>query len=272
MIDIIKKRSEIVANKKVFSIEKLESPKIYVLYLLNGDDIVFINKIADYKKYIEEKKNHFIFTHYFIEELEIEDAANYVAELVLKLKPIYNNNVPLSSKYISYIQAKDKYGVYKNVFRKIWKEHGEQLMFEDRMYIETQIIQDITGQFKEYHKNLPKLGTGRIILKKNYIEIDIGGYQHAILFDEKGIKKNALVNSFPDWQEIYDSLIHNQKNHLTVISIIDTETFEVIGKDGKKYTLNAKDKDIVWRIDYEWTSMEHVIEMLEKSKKNGENQ
>ena len=88
MIDIIKKQSEIVANKKVFSIEKLECPKIYILYLLNGDDIVFVTKTADYKKYIEEKKNHLRFTHYFIEELEVEEATNYVAELVLKLKPM----------------------------------------------------------------------------------------------------------------------------------------------------------------------------------------
>jgi hypothetical protein len=234
--------------------------------LLNGDDIVFVTKTADYKKYIEEKKNHLRFTHYFIEELEVEEATNYVAELVLKLKPIFNNSVPINSKYISSEKAKNKYSVPKNEFKMIWKEFGEQLLFEDRMYIETQIIQDITGQFKENHRDLPKVGRGRIILKENYVKSHTGGLQHTILFDENGIERDAFVESGPDWQEVYDCLIHNQENHLTVINIIDTETFEAIDKNGKKYTLSANDIDTVWKIDYEWTDMDWVIKILEKQK------
>lgn len=268
-MDIIKKKAQVLDTKILVNVKELK--KEYVVYLINNQDIIYIGKTGEYAKYIVEKADRYIFTHYAIEEFLGNSIDDYVAELILNIQPINNKSVPKNNKYISITQCKNKYGIYASKFKKIWNEVGKQLEINKIKYIETQIVQDYTGIFKEYHKDMPKRNS-RIILIKDKKDIVGDGWGVIVktLYNDEGEAVRAMVDEEIDWNEAYKNYIHNQKHYLYVNQIIDSEIFEATNKEfTKKYMLNAKDKDSVWTEGKEYISLEHIVEKMEKQNYRG---
>ncbi len=263
-MDILRKSQEILKNKIEFNRVDKEISTIYIIYFINNDDIVYIGKSADHKKYIEDKKDNFLFTHYSLEKVNVDIADNYMAELVIKLEPINNKAIPKNTKYISAYSAKEKYGVYKPEFKKLWNSEGEKLTFNSNIILEINIIQDATGQFKANHPDLPKQHVSNIIFTEDYMPLPHGGHEFKTLFDKDGNEVNALVDIKSTWKEMYDMYMHNYDKQMNVHKIIDTESFEAMDNKGKKYTLYAKDKGKVWTNNFEWINLEDIIHNMKE--------
>lgn len=272
-MDIIVKKKDIVANKSPYVSINTTNSKTYILFLLNDDnDIVHICRTIDFHEKLKEKKTKILFTHYSVEEIDTDIANDYLAELIIKFNPFGNTSVPSNNKFLSHHQAKEKYRINKTEFKKIWKEHGDKLMFEDRYYIEAKIIQDALGQFEEYHKDMPKVNGKYIILKKNILSYEsFGGLELQTLYNEDEEPVEAYADAEIDWQEIHDRYMHNQNHALNVTEVIDTVNFIAEDKDGKTYSLNANDKDSTWCFIFNYLDLSHIENMLKEQNSDASN-
>lgn len=225
-MDIIKKLSDLKASKIKIAKESTSEVKYFIVYFFHDEDIVYIGKTSNAMKYTVERLEKYNATAYSHEELSEDEVDNYLAELVLELKPIYNKTVPKNTKYISSSVAKDRYFIYKPEFKKLCEEH-EGYRYINQHYISKDVFDSIYAR-EPYHKDMPKIGR-RINLLKDFLDnpIDIyGGYVEEYLYDEDMNSVAALRNKECDPKNNYKNFIELEKKELEVIDVIDSNTFE----------------------------------------------
>lgn len=248
-MDILKKQEEL-KDKKIEILENIDEEivRYFVVYLFHNDDIVYIGRTTNYIEYVKERKDKYNATHYTIEEINVNEIDNYIAELILELQPIYNNQLPnANTKYISSNMAKKDYRIGKPEIKKIYKEYGGY-EFRNSIYIKKTIFNDIFAK-TPYHKDMPKIGK-KIYLVDNYKMAHInqfGGVVQDTLFDEDGNEVEAFVNYVPDVKKEYESVKYLEDKKYEVIELIDSETFEAVNYDnGKRVVLKASDSSYTW--------------------------
>ncbi|MFA6887682.1 MAG: hypothetical protein WCQ65_12035 [Fermentimonas sp.] len=98
----------------------------YIIFLWANDVIMRIDRINSItiNKYLYDKSKTGFYTHYSLENVNESNADNKKAEYILKYKPGDNNTLPYNNMFISNHQARSKYKVYKNDFKKMIKESG----------------------------------------------------------------------------------------------------------------------------------------------------
>jgi len=246
-MDIIKKTQELVAKRIDINSSEPDTVKYFIVYLLNGEDIVYIGRTSNAQEYLEEKKKKYSFTHYSIDEVDSTAVDNYLAETILSFQPIYNRNIPKNTKYISNNLAKQKYFISKLEFRKIFQEYGG-FKYKSSLYIEKKIFDDIYAQ-EPYHENMPKIGNF-INLKVDYNAAPInihGGHVIDTLYDKEGTEVQALRDFMPNYKEEYKNLNYLEGKEYEVVSLIDSSTFEAIQKStGIKTVFKAENKSKPW--------------------------
>lgn len=241
-MDYLKKQLDIIDSKKLIVDKEVEQVEYFIVYFMHDRDIVYIGKTSNVFEYVHERKDKYSATHYNTEKVSIDNADNYLAEMILNIKPIHNKNIPKNTKYISNNQAKDKYFIHKPDFRKVFNEHGG-VQYKSLLYIEKQIFDDIFAK-EPYHEDMPKIGR-RVNLVSDIDKAPIclhWGNEFRFLKDEEGNDVEALVDAKPDWKQNYKNMTYLQENEYEVINLIDTETFEAVCiSNGTKKTFRATD-------------------------------
>ncbi|WP_428739826.1 hypothetical protein [Sulfurimonas sp.] len=254
-MDVNYKLKQLQNSKVAYTKELSEQDFIYVIYMFNKDSVVYIGKSSNYIKYLSDRSEKLFFTHYAIEEVNTKEADNLIAEMVFKLNPM-GNQYPKSTKYISHNQAKIKYNLNKDEFKKLWKQQTEQLQYESQMILEVEVIQNYTGQLQPKHPYLPKEGELILLIKdedEDYYA-SWNSYSDSIAFDLDGNEIDVKVKSYTkDELQIIDQK-YKYKSY-EVDEIIDHETFTAYNvAQGVRITLKVEQRGKTWehnyRIDY----------------------
>lgn len=282
-MDSIKKRAEIIDNKK--SLNGINSsPAQYVVYFLNSsDDIVYVGKktgtMHDVELYVIERAEKYFSIAYYVEIIEYDDLDDALAERILAFEPIFNKTLPTNNRFISINQAKDKYRIGKREFSQMAKRHGSYT-FGTMIYILKSVFDDEVGQSQPYHKEMPKEGGSVVLIADmDVIDYQVKHYGHWYHFlsnqmqsieetsTEDGSRITTIVNSVVPADEVYERLQLIQKNMWHVSHIIDHESFEIT-KDGVKKTLQMLSLGEVWVKAPSWETINDISLRYSESMRN----
>ncbi len=271
-MDAIKKRAEVVDNKKLLDGTNC-SPAKYVVYFLNtSDDIVYIGKktgtMHDVELYVLERADKYFSIAYYAEIIEFEDLDDALAERILVFEPIFNKSVPANNRFISINQAKDKYRIGKREFSQMAKRHGSYT-FGTMVYILKSLFDDEVGQSQPYHKEMPKEGWKVVLIADMDIDFMIKKYGSWSYFlnsriqsieesnIEDGSRITTIIDSSVPADELYERLQIIQKRMWVVSRIIDHESFEIT-KDGAKKTLRMIGFGEEWVKAPSWGTIDEI--------------
>jgi len=264
-MDILKIIDRVKQGKKPIDSIYGNPDKIFAIFLMDANNIVYIGKTTNPHKYVEERAGKIPCTHYFVEEVGVDEINEYLAEIFLLLKPIHNRFMPKNKKYISVYQAKKLYRIDKRDFRKIWKAHGRQFEKEGVLYIEQQIIEDVLGR-GAYSEDMPKIDT-HIMRTKDYCSLsNIGGWSPKILYDSDGNEIEALT--IPDEDEIQEQknmICQNIIKKSYIVTQISSEGYFLAYNEYSKKTEKffVDEKDQVWQEVFEF-EYQSCLEYLAK--------
>jgi hypothetical protein len=242
MLDKIKKHEQVVsAKQKIFNAEKNDDI-VNIVFVLHNDDIVYLGRTQGVPAvYAFEKSKQYHATHFYYEQVSASDVDNYLAELILKFQPMYNNRVPKNTKFISSHLAKEKYFISKAEFKKIYKEFGGY-KFNTLLFIEKKIFDDVFAISQPYHENMPKLGT-YINLQKDYLlyPLDLREQDHNRYINEDGAIVDEFINYPENPEQKYKNLQKLQELKYEVVQHLDSIHFKAINQEGVAVVLSAGD-------------------------------
>ena len=259
-MDIFKKKSEIISNKRnVAGVENSDNDCI-VYFLNDSDDIVYIGRKDgtdnEVVTYVVERADKYSAVSFYSERIVKENANDAHAERVLIFEPIFNKNVPQNDKFISINQAKEKYRIGKRDFGRMAKQHGSY-SFGSMIYILKSVFDDEIGMSQPFDKNMPKEWNEIIFLNgENYgFMATKNGYWDSYLYDRKQNMEESvsddgsLITTITEppfnVQASYNRLQNILNNLWTVSKIIDYQTFEAKRGSNKK-TFLASDCGTTW--------------------------
>lgn len=243
MINTIEKKNQVTQLKA--PIKKDINDTVNIVYILNDDDIVYIGRTSQgVLKFVDEKSSKYHATHYYSEEIAAQDADNFLAELILKLQPIYNKNIPKNNKYISNSIAKESYFIPKIEFRKVFNEYAG-IKYGNLLYLEKKLFDDIFAISEKYHQDMPRIGTLiNTIDDAKRIELNVNCYiqQHHSFKNEDGNKVEQFIHLKTSAIKEYSKLEELQRLAYEVVEFVDSENFIAINHDtNDKKKFNAKD-------------------------------
>lgn len=277
-MDAIKKKAEVIDNKKNLNGIN-SSPAKYVVYFLNAsDDIVYIGKktgtMHDVELYVMERAEKCFSIAYYVEMIEYDDLDDALAERILAFEPIFNKAVPANNRFISINQAKDKYRIGKREFSQMAKRHGSYTL-GSMIYILKSVFDDEVGQSQPYHKEMPKEGVKVVLIADMDIDYMIKNYGSWSYFlsnraqsieessIEDGLRITTIIDSSVPTDELYGRLKIIQKRMWLVSHIIDHESFEIT-KDGAKKTLRMLGFGEEWVKAPSWDTIEEITSKYEE--------
>ena len=159
MIDFNIIKDKVIQNKILIPNEDISIEYKPIVFFIDNDKIVYIGKTEKkVLEYVLIRSKQIKSTHYFTELVSIDEIDNIIAELVLKLKPIYHNKIPKNTKYISNNKAKELYHIDKREFREYWNR-SIGLNLGNTLFLEKKIFDDIFAIPEPFSKNMPKVGT-----------------------------------------------------------------------------------------------------------------
>ena len=205
-MDMIEKLQDIFDGAIKIEGKLIEDIKYFIVYFIHDNDIVFIGKTSNVLEYVNERKEKYSASHYYLEEIDANIIDNYFAQLILEIQPVFNSRIPNNTKYISHHIAKKDYFVYKPEFRKVFDEHGGY-MYKNSLFIEKKIFDDVFARIP-HNQDMPRIK--RIILLvedyKNLQLVQTGGMIEDTLYDISGNKVTALRDYKPDFPGEYKKI------------------------------------------------------------------
>lgn len=251
MIDILKLCDKVNKNKKEIAIVEVPKQMTNIVYLLNGESIVYITKTQNVELWLIQNSKKYFSTHYFSEMIFSDIADDELATIIMALQPLYNKALPQNStKYISKEVALKRYRIYKREFDKICKE-VPYLMFNDAPYLEKQVLDDLLGGIKRYEVNMPKINQRIVPFSRTQyqelVEESFCNTTFDLVKDEnvteeivkrEWIKKTDLeIQS--DWQKIEDNIY-------IVTGYINENTFEARHEKFGKKMITVDEFQLGW--------------------------
>ena len=262
MINKIKNRA--IQNKILINNKKGDEKYKPIIFFFNNDEIIYIGKTT--KKvfeYISYKSKQIDYTHYYAEFIDVNNIDNIIAELILTIRPKYNDRLPKNTKYMSNYKAKEFYHIDKREFKKHWNKQG-RLRVGNSLFLEKETFDNIFKIPEAYSINMPKVGTfvneiKDVVNNPLTFGYDVGytGNYHSntnyLSYEEK---KNIFIINYHNLNKLI-------KQAYLVTNIINSTTFEAYSEyTEKKQIFNVEEE--TWRkIPNQFTQDEIIHKYLE---------
>lgn len=249
-MDILKKQEDILKKKVCIKEKSIEEAESFVIYLIDANNIVFVGRTKEeIEVYINKKRKSIHATHYSVERVKDSEIDNYMAELIMKIQPIYNNKIPQNTIYISENQAKEQYHLGRREFKSVCRENNP-MTFGNQVFMKKNVFDDIFA-IEPLHKLMPKIGSTVLVADDNgklHTHLIPDSYKHfGVSYDENDIPMEPFTTETIPLDERYKQIQEAEQYEYIVKKHIGSSIFKArrFG-ESEEITLDVSQKGIEW--------------------------